>query len=88
MTSEQVRREAARVEGLGDDVRRIADRTQNAGAVQWQSTAANGFRRRLAEEAGKMRSAASRLDQAAESLRRHAVAVDEVRGDPGFGGPR
>jgi hypothetical protein len=92
MGSHEVRRAAARVQQLGDDVRRLADQALGAGAVHWRSTAAAGFRERLAEEAGRVRFAANRLDAAAEALRRHAAcletSVEELRGWLRLGGGR
>ena len=88
MAADEVHRIAARVQGLGDDVRRLADRTQATGAVAWRSTAAAELRRRLAAEVARMRFAASALDQATCSLRRHAAAVDEVCAGLRLGGPR
>jgi hypothetical protein len=85
MGSDDVRAAAARVERLGDEVRRLADRALGVGALDWRSTAAAGFRDRLRDEAGRVRAAAARLDEAAEALRGHAVAVDEVAGWLGFG---
>jgi hypothetical protein len=78
MGSDEVRRAAAQAQRLGDDVRRSADRLLSAGAVEWRSTAATGFRHRLRAEAARIRSAATHLDGAAEALHRHAVAVDRM----------
>ncbi len=76
MGSDEVRRTAARVQQIGNEVRRLADQALAAAAVQWQSTAAAGFRARLAEETTRIRAVAADLDGAAEALLRHAVAVD------------
>jgi hypothetical protein len=78
MATDEVCRAAARVQGLGEQVRRLAERTAGVEAIEWQSTAADALRRRLAEEAAGVRSVANCLDQAAEYLRRHALAVHEV----------
>lgn len=78
MGSDEVRRSAARIQQIGDDVRRLADRTLTTGAVQWQSTAAARFRRHLGEEVVRVRAVAADLDGAAEALLRHAIAVDGV----------
>jgi hypothetical protein len=88
MAADEVRAAAARVQSVGDDVRRLADRTLDAGGVDWRSTAAGGFRQRLAEESARVRSAAGGLDRAAEALRRHAAAVDAVWSVLGRGGHR
>jgi hypothetical protein len=82
MGSEEVRRSAALIRQLGDEVRRLADRTLAAAEVQWQSTAALGFRQRLADELVRVRAAAGDLDGAAEALSRHAGALDGGH-DPG-----
>ena len=76
MGSEDVRRSAARVQQIGDDVRRLAHQTGTASAVHWYSPAALGFRQRLAEQEIRIRAVARELDGAAEALLRHAVAVD------------
>ena len=86
MGSDEVRRSAARVQQIGDDVRRLADRTLGAGAGQWRSTAAASFRQRLAEEVARVRAVATELDRAADALLRHAGAVESVSAR--FGGPR
>ena len=78
MGAEEVRRVAARVRQIGDDVRRLADQTSAAPADQWRSTAAEGFRRRLAEEAGRVRSVAVKLDDASDALFQHAFAIESA----------
>ena len=88
MGSDDVRRAAGRIQHLGDDVRRLADRTVAAGSVRWRSTAASAFRKRLGEEAIRLRHAASHLDDAAEDLRRHASAVEGKHGWFGLGDGR
>ena len=84
MGSEEVRRSAALIQQLGNEVRRLADRTLAAAEMQWQSTAALSFRQRLADEGARVRLVAGALDGAAEALRRHAGALDGVL-DGGFG---
>jgi len=79
MRSDEVRRSAARIQQIGDDVRLLADRTRAAGNGQWRSTAAAGFRRRLTEEVARVGAVATELDGAVEALLRHAVAVDSGR---------
>lgn len=83
MGSDEVRRSAARVQLIGDDVRRLADQALAAAAVHWRSTAATGFRHRLAEEVNRVRASATALEAAAEALVRHAGALDASR--PGGG---
>lgn len=78
MGSDDVRRAAVRVQLLADDVRRLADRMLSAATVQWRSSAAAEFRERLTAEAAGIRSAGNHLDQAAEALRHHAVAIDTL----------
>jgi hypothetical protein len=78
MSSDDVRRVAARVQGIGDDVRRLAQEALAAGGVRWQSVAADGFRCRLAQERARLRATVAALDGAAEALTRHAVALDQV----------
>ena len=86
MGSDEVRRLAARVQQIGDDVRRAADGMLSADTVQWRSTAAAGFRQRLAEQVTRIRAAAAELDAAAEALQRHAVAIDGVLARLDLGG--
>lgn len=86
MGSDEVRRSAARIQQIGDDVRQLAEQTLVAGNAQWRSVAAAGFRHRLAEEVTRVRAIATGLDGAAEALLRHAGAVDGARFD--LGGPR
>jgi len=86
MGSHEVLRAAARVQQMSDDVRRLADQTLGAGAIRWRSVAAAGFRKRLSEEAIRVRSAAAHLDDAAAALRRHAGAIEPVQGPLGLGG--
>jgi hypothetical protein len=88
MGSDDVRRAAARVQQMADDVRGLADRALGAGSVQWRSTAATEFRERLAEQAARGRSSAAVLDHAAEALRHHALAVDGFGHWFGLGGDR
>ena len=76
MGSEEVRRSAALIQQLGDEVRRLAERTLAATEVQWQSTAAQGFRQRVADEVVRVRAVAGDLDGTAEALWRHAGALD------------
>lgn len=76
------RHHAARVHALGAEVRALADRAFSAGAVPWQSVAAEGFRHRLAEERVRLARTATALDDAAEALVRHAVALE--RSLPGW----
>jgi len=88
MGSDEVRRSAARIQQIGDDVRRLADRTLTAGAAQWRSTAAAGFRHRLIDEVARIRAVAAELDRAAEALLRHAGALDRMIARFDFGGSR
>jgi hypothetical protein len=86
MGASEVRRAAARIQEIGDDVRRLADQVLCARAAGWRSTAAALFRQRLAEEAARVRAAAGHVDDAAEALRRHAIAVDELERQLGGAG--
>lgn len=88
MGSDEVRRSAARVRQIGDDVRQLADRAGAAAAGQWRSTAAATFRQRLAEETARVRAIAAELDDAAEALLRHAAAIDGVPARCDLGGAR
>jgi len=78
MGADEVRRVAARVRQIGDDVRRLADQTSAVRSDQWRSTAAEGFRRRLVEEAGRVRSVAVKLDDASDALFQHAFAIESA----------
>lgn len=88
MGSDEVRRTAARVQQIGDDVRLLADRTLHAGSAHWRSTAAAGFRHRLAEEVSRVRAVAAELDGAAEALLHHASAIDGVLARFDLGSPQ
>jgi hypothetical protein len=88
MGSDEVRHSAARVQQIGDDVRRLAEQSRTAGDADWRSTAAASFRRRLAEEVDRVRKSATALDEAAEALHRHAVAIDLQPIGVGLGGDR
>ena len=86
MRSDDVLATVAQVRKLSDDVRALADRTAASGDVRWRSTAAEAFRRRLAEEVARVRSTAAALDEGAAALRRHALALDEPHGWFGWRG--
>jgi hypothetical protein len=88
MGTDDVRRVAALIQTIGDDVRGLAERTLTGGAAHWRSSAADAFRGRLAEEVAAIRAAARCLDDTASALRRHAAAVDRApAGMPGLPEP-
>lgn len=78
MEGDEVRRLAARIQQMGDDVRALAERTRAAEAVEWKSVSADRFRQRLATEASRVATAAVRLDAAAEALIGHATVLDQL----------
>jgi hypothetical protein len=88
MRSDEVRRSAQRVQLIGTDVRRLSDQALAMTATPWRSTAAAHFRRRLCEEADRVRAVAVGLDDAADSLFRHALAVDNACRTVHFGAIR
>lgn len=83
MDGEQLRRLAARVGALADEVQASGARVATTSGVRWRSVAATAFRSRLAEQAGAVRRAATAVDDLAEVLHRHARAVDAARLWPG-----
>ncbi len=90
---EQVEREMA---GLADLVEQIAVRLTAAGPDRWRSLAADRYRARLVDLAGRVRGLARDLDGAAALAAQHAREVAEVGsvlvpgpipGDPATGVP-
>jgi hypothetical protein len=79
---DELRRLAARVSALAEQVREVAGRAAGAAEVSWRSTAADAFRARLAREAGAVRRAGEEVETVAHLLIRHARAVDTVAADP------
>jgi hypothetical protein len=73
MGSDEVRHSAARVQQIGDDIRRLAEQSRTTGE---------------AEEVDRVRKSATALDEAAEALRRHAVAIELQPIGVGLGGDR
>ena len=63
------------------EARETATLVAAAGAVSWQSFAAQRFRGRLAEDAAAAGRSAQVLEEAARALRRHAACVE---GAPGW----
>ena len=70
----QGRRAALR---LADSLRSQATTLTSAGAVRWESTAADAFRAVLADEVRAARRCADDLEHAAGLLESHARSVDE-----------
>lgn len=75
MEASQVEAVARRLSQLAGSVRDIGGRLGAGTDVRWESLAAQRFRDGLEEEAGRVRQAASLLDEAAQAVRDHAVAV-------------
>ena len=88
MGTDDVRRIALRVKQIGDEVGRLADQLLGVGATPWRSSAAEVFRRRLAEEIQRVQAAVEGLNDAAEALFRHARAIESGSGEAVFGGRR
>ncbi len=76
MGSDEVRRAAAQVHHIAQEVRRSADRALAARSLPWSSSAGTAFRARLSAEAHRIVSAAVELEAAADELISHAVAVE------------
>lgn len=74
----EIRATAREVQGVADDVRRLAGSVAGLGSVAWESSAAQAFRRRIGDEATRILTVADAVEAAAVSLRRHAHAVDQV----------
>ena len=75
---EQVWRAAEGAERVVAQVRGIAERARDQAGVDWRSTAAEGFRHRLEQEAARIRACAAVLEEAAAAVRAHARAVEEA----------
>lgn len=74
--SQDVRRLAARTRLLAGQVRTAAARVRSTAGVDWESAAAEAFRCRVAEHAGRLLVVADRLDDGAAALTLHAEEVD------------
>ena len=73
------RRRAGTLRESADDVRAAADQlAARMDALAWRGRAATSMRHRVAERARRLREAAAGFETAAESLARHAGAVDDV----------
>lgn len=69
---------ASQLRASADEVRRRADEmTSRVHDLHWESTAADGFRRMVGEDATSLVQAAGRLDDAAHQLSLHAQTVRE-----------
>jgi uncharacterized small protein (DUF1192 family) len=88
MGTDDVRRSAARVRQIGEEVGRLAEELLAVGTTPWRSAAAEVFRRRLAEEIQRVQAAVGGLNGAAEALFRHARAIESGSGEAVFGGRR
>src|SRR4051812_41812869 len=67
---------AARVDVWADDVARHERGLLDGQAVEWHSTAAQEFRDGLAARSRAVRDTGAALEDLADALRRHAVAVE------------
>jgi hypothetical protein len=74
------RAQVRRVTALAEEVRSSGGRLASSGicGVDWHSAAARAFRDRVGEEATRLRAVACAVDEAAEALARHALALDAV----------
>jgi uncharacterized protein YukE len=70
-----LRRGAHQLHAVAEQVRRLAAEVSSAAGVEWQSSAAERFRDRLAVEASAVRRCAHALDDAAHAFAAHAAAV-------------
>lgn len=88
--AQDVRRLAARARLLAGQVRTTAAEMRSTAGVDWESAAAEAFRRRAAEHAGRLLVAADRLDDGATALSLHAEEVErslvQLRAAAGFAG--
>jgi hypothetical protein len=66
---------AGRLDEVAAELRLLAGQAARAQGVQWQSTAAEAFRARLAQEASVLHRSAAGVDRAAAAVLRHARAV-------------
>lgn len=80
-----VRRRAADVAALGDEVARIAAQAGRASELEWESTAARSFRGGLEAELHGLLAVARAIDQAAAALRTHAGALEALPPAPLIG---
>jgi hypothetical protein len=72
------------VRAHSDTLRAVAVRLMIVAATtRWQSAAASAFRNRAHDAALALRVGADRLDEAAELIDRHSVAVDAARASTG-----
>ena len=88
MGTDDVCRAAVRVQQIGDEVGRLVEELLAVGATPWRSSAADLFRRRLADEIQRVQAAVGGLNDAAEALFRHARAIESGSGEAVFGGRR
>ncbi|NNM47567.1 hypothetical protein [Knoellia koreensis] len=69
---------AQRLDAEAEQARALARRVDAVSGVAWQSAAAEAFRERVAEAAIRLRHTATRLDEAADLTRAHALAVERA----------
>ena len=64
-----------RLAHLAQEVRSIASQLESTTSADWQSLAAERFRRQLARDAHAVRQAATRLDEAQHAMAAHCAAA-------------
>lgn len=72
---EELRRLARKIAMAATEVRDGAQRSERVAGVQWESTAAEKFRRQLSDDVRSTLGAANELDELEQSLLDHAQAV-------------
>ena len=70
--------QAAQVQGLADDVRRLALTARLADDAYWRSDAAEAFREALAADVQALARVAGALDDVVAALGAHARALDHL----------
>lgn len=70
---------AHRAEDIADEVRSVQRELGTVGSVDWQGLAAERFRERLASTGREVAAVADGCDRFADTLREHAIAVQELR---------
>ncbi len=73
--SEEIRAAATAVDGVAEEVSRVAADLARSGDVDFRSRAADALRARLSDRADDLMVARRSCDDAAAALREHAAAV-------------
>ena len=73
---------AAEVQGLADDVRRLAHAARTTDGVEWRSGGGEAFRAALESDVRALAGVAAALDDVAAALATHARALDHLEHGP------